>query len=982
MFKMEFKSAARLAATAGLGLSLAFAAAPVVAMANEPSFIKEASAVEVAIPESAVVALSDPAEPVDNADEASTDVATVDGVSYDSLAGAISNANGKTVELQKDIELSSVISIPSDSSVVLDLNGFNITGNAEQLISVPAGSTLTVQDDSPEPGEISGGTGRAVFVAGSFKLTGGKIASDGGQAVLVSNKQGGSNFEMTGGEIHGSVEALRGQWATINISGGRLITDEQSIKASPLALLASNATLSGDARLEGYCGVALFNITSAGAVDNDDTSVSSSFTMNGGSIDCYVYAISGNNMQSAKCSATINAGTVTAEDTCIYWPMEGTLTVNGGTVAGGNAIEAKMGAINIYGGTLRGTEEYGFAYTGNGSASDGAALKLVGQIYGGSEGQFISDPDLTVNVTGGRLESEHGNAVSVYVDDVASAYGDADLKASITVGQEAVLAPAENRDALRATSVGDFTISENGVSSNNTTITSPELAEAAVVANGKIQTSASTSQDGNTLYTTIGRALTSATATGVAADAGTTISLLRNVEEDVVIPENAKVKLDLGTHTLTGGVENKGALEIAGTGDLVGQVTGKEPTGSGEVTIVVATIGYNTYPSLEDAIEAVQSGQTIVLQADAKLSSRLAITKDDVTLDLGGHTISAASDFEKSSNNNDNQLVSIDGAENVTVKNGSIVAGGNNYHTLNVWNSEGVKLENLTLGHSEAYSGAPLIVGASSVTVSGDLNVVTGKNSWYGINVDSRMVGGTKTASSLTFAKDADVEFSGPSKTGVYIENSADMEKKDVVVSFEPGVTLSSDVDDFVPVSFAKKKDGAPVAGTVENPENAGLVAGPDGTFVPKPSTPAETGNAVKVEQAEGGKVSVTPARADEGDEVTITATPDKGQEVRSVTVTTKDGKKVKVTKGEKANTWTFEMPDAEVTVKVTFGCDGGELCPTRKFDDVDAGAWYHDAVDWAVEEGLLSGYEDGKLGPDGTLSRAQLATVLWRQAG
>ena len=37
MFKMEFKSAARLAATAGLGLSLAFAAAPVVAMADSES---------------------------------------------------------------------------------------------------------------------------------------------------------------------------------------------------------------------------------------------------------------------------------------------------------------------------------------------------------------------------------------------------------------------------------------------------------------------------------------------------------------------------------------------------------------------------------------------------------------------------------------------------------------------------------------------------------------------------------------------------------------------------------------------------------------------------------------------------------------------------------------------------------------------------------------------------------------------------------
>ena len=156
-----------------------------------------------------------------------------------------------------------------------------------------------------------------------------------------------------------------------------------------------------------------------------------------------------------------------------------------------------------------------------------------------------------------------------------------------------------------------------------------------------------------------------------------------------------------------------------------------------------------------------------------------------------------------------------------------------------------------------------------------------------------------------------------------------------------------------------------------------------DGKWVvvkkPAPSVPTYD---VAVKQAEGGKVAVTPSSAKKGDDVTITAIPDKGQEVRSVTVTTKDGKKVKVTKGDKANTWTFEMPGGDVTVSVTFGCDGGELCPTHGFDDVDADAWYHDAVDWAVEEGLLSGYADGTLGPDGTLSRAQLATVLWRQAG
>ena len=710
--------------------------------------------------------------------------------------------------------------------------------------------------------------------------------------------------------------------------------------------------------------------------------------MSGGSIDAKFFGISGNNTQSAGTEVTISGGSITCTNPCIYWPMEGELSISDGTFTGSTALEAKMGTIKIEGGTFTATSAFDHGYAGGYSTDDGSVLKFVGQAYGSSEGQYIESPDLNVTVSGATLISEHGNAISVYNAGIEKNVQNENLVCSVEVKSDVYMEAAGSKDLIRVTSKNEFKIDGDVVSSGNTTVTNAVLAKAVAQAQNSVTTNYVPSQgsqgvysDPKTMYTLYGSLNEALANASTSNNEQATVELLKNVTEDVTVPKDSDVKLDLGSHTLTGGVENNGNLEIAGTGDLVGQVTGNKPSNSGDVNIVVATIGYKTYSSLEGAVAAVQPGQTITLQADAKLSSRLAITKDNVTLDLNGHTVSAASDFPKSSNKNDNQLVSIDGAEGVTIRNGSIVAGGNNYHTLNVWNSKDVMLEGLTLDHSDAYDGAPLIVGASGVTVSGDLNVVTGEHSWYGINVDSRAVGEEKVGATLAFDEGADVVFSGPSKTGVYIENTAAMDKKDVVVSFKPGVTLSSDVDGFIPVSFAKK-DGAPVAGTVENPENAGLVAGPDGTFVPKPSTPVETGNAVKVEQAEGGKVAVTPTTADEGDKVTITATPDKGQEVKSVTVTTKDGKKVKVTKGEKANTWTFEMPDAEVTVKVTFGCDGGELCPTNKFDDVDADAWYHDVVDWAVEEGLLSGYADGTLGPDGTLSRAQLATVLWRQAG
>ncbi len=49
-----------------------------------------------------------------------------------------------------------------------------------------------------------------------------------------------------------------------------------------------------------------------------------------------------------------------------------------------------------------------------------------------------------------------------------------------------------------------------------------------------------------------------------------------------------------------------------------------------------------------------------------------------------------------------------------------------------------VQLNNVTLNHENAQSGAPLVVNGSDVTVSGNFSVVTGDNSWYGMNLDNK----------------------------------------------------------------------------------------------------------------------------------------------------------------------------------------------------------------------------------------------------
>lgn len=56
--------------------------------------------------------------------------------------------------------------------------------------------------------------------------------------------------------------------------------------------------------------------------------------------------------------------------------------------------------------------------------------------------------------------------------------------------------------------------------------------------------------------------------------------------------------------------------------------------------------------------------------------------------------------------------------------------------------------------------------------------------------------------------------------------------------------------------------------------------------------------------------------------------------------------------------------------------------CPSKAFSDLDADAWYHEGVDYALTNGLMNGVGGGRFEPDGQLTRAQLVTVLYRAAG
>ena len=62
--------------------------------------------------------------------------------------------------------------------------------------------------------------------------------------------------------------------------------------------------------------------------------------------------------------------------------------------------------------------------------------------------------------------------------------------------------------------------------------------------------------------------------------------------------------------------------------------------------------------------------------------------------------------------------------------------------------------------------------------------------------------------------------------------------------------------------------------------------------------------------------------------------------------------------------------------------CAKDDSCPIWLFADAAPTAWYHDGVHYCIENGLMQGVSTAKFLPDGSTTRAQLVTILWRLEG
>ena len=244
--------------------------------------------------------------------------------------------------------------------------------------------------------------------------------------------------------------------------------------------------------------------------------------------------------------------------------------------------------------------------------------------------------------------------------------------------------------------------------------------------------------------------------------------------------------------------------------------------------------------------------------------------------------------------------------------------------------------------------------------------------------------------------------------------------------------------DLFQAVVYARALNNSPLA-TIEE-VTAAVAALEDAMQALENATTPSTSYAITVEDSDNGTVTPSRTRAPKGLTVTLTVKPDEGYKLDTLTVTDKNGNELKLT--DKGNgKYTFTMPASAVTVEASFTKDDTpvdtglpftdvktddwffeavkyvydnklmdgtstttfaplmttnramivtilwrlegqpETDATLSFTDVESGVWYTDAVNWATSKGIVKGYSDTVFAPNDTVTREQLATILYRYA-
>lgn len=135
---------------------------------------------------------------------------------------------------------------------------------------------------------------------------------------------------------------------------------------------------------------------------------------------------------------------------------------------------------------------------------------------------------------------------------------------------------------------------------------------------------------------------------------------------------------------------------------------------------------------------------------------------------------------------------------------------------------------------------------------------------------------------------------------------------------------------------------------------------------------PAKPSFPVKISNSGDGVAKVDKSYASAGAKVTITVTPGRNATVQRITVTDEDGERLKLTEN-RDGTYSFTMPNGAANVYARFSGSG------LPFADVPSGSWYYDDVAYVYDTGLMTGLTVTAFGPNLSTTRGMIVTILWR---
>ena len=473
----------------------------------------------------------------------------------------------------------------------------------------------------------------------------------------------------------------------------------------------------------------------------------------------------------------------------------------------------------------------------------------------------------------------------------------------------------------------------------------------------------------------------------LAPSANVSVKLTADTQKDVVIPANTTVTLDLNGHNLTNvsghTITNNGNLTVTGSGTVDNISDGKGALVN--KVGAIATLNGGTFTRSQEAGTyepdlangnswyTVKNYGTMTINAGATVTTRLT---DDNGNAVGGHSSLIANGWQNANdltnnprNDNQNALLTVNGGTFIgginTVKNDDYSELVFNNGTCTNYTQAAFQNHNIATinggsfvaeSHWSIYNcpcNANSDKGELTITGGSFTGNIAHVKADYGF---IKISGGTYSVNPTAYVadthivrKDGDAQFTVVAKSnltsGVYLTDPSG--------ALASNYYVSSTANGVWTVSYS-----APYSGGSSSYDPTYSV-----------STPSKT---------ENGSVTVSPKNASKGDTVTVTVKPDSGYVLETLTVTDKNGNEL--TLKDKGNgKYTFTMPAGKVEVKATFMEDNSVL---NFFYDVPNGAYFYEAVKWAVKNGITTGVGNDLFAPEQPCTRAQIVTFLWRAAG